>query len=71
MCYYDSAMTRRELLASAMAVAIARGDTAAKISHLAAINDEIGLTPRETVAFAKQYGIQWIEMRASTITAYQ
>ncbi len=60
-------MTRRELLASTMAVAIARGDTAAKISHLAAINDEIGLTPRETVAFAKQYGIRWIEMRASTM----
>jgi sugar phosphate isomerase/epimerase len=59
-------MTRRELLASAMAVAIARGDTS-KTSHLAAINDEIGLTPRETIAFAKQYGIQWIEMRASTM----
>src|SRR5258708_19777634 len=58
-------MTRRELLASAMAAAIARGDTVPKISHLAAINDEIGLTPRETIAFAKQYGIQWIEMRAS------
>src|SRR5260370_41550416 len=58
-------MRRRELLASAMAVAIARGDTASRTSHLAAINDEIGLTPRETIAFAKQYGIQWVEMRAS------
>src|SRR5258708_12454042 len=60
-------MTRRELLASAMAAAIARGDTTSKTSHLAAINDEIGLTPQETIAFAKQYGIQWIEMRASTM----
>ena len=58
-------MTRRELLASAMAAAIARGDTTSKTSHLAAINDEIGLTPRETIAFAKQYGIQWVELRAS------
>jgi sugar phosphate isomerase/epimerase len=58
-------MTRRELLASAMALAIARGDTASRTSHLAAINDEIGLTPLETIAFAKQYGIQWLEMRAS------
>src|SRR5260370_39054891 len=60
-------MRRRELLASAMAVAIARGDTAARTSHLAAINDEIGQTTRETIAFAKQYGIQWIEMRAAQI----
>src|SRR6266849_2579753 len=42
-----------------------RGDTASRTSCLAAINDEIGSTPRETIAFAKQYGIQWIEMRAS------
>ena len=50
-----------------MAVAIARGDTASRTSHLAAINDEIGLTPRETIVFAKQYGIQWLEMRAAHI----
>jgi len=58
-------MTRRELLASAMAVAIARGDTNSKTSHLAVINDEVGLTPQESIAFAKQYGIQWVELRAS------
>jgi L-ribulose-5-phosphate 3-epimerase len=60
-------MTRRELLASAMAVAIARGDTASKTSHLAVINDEVGLTPQESIAFAKQYGIQWVELRAAQI----
>src|SRR5260370_33204613 len=27
----------------------------------------MGHPPRETIAFAKQYGIQWIEMRASQI----
>jgi L-ribulose-5-phosphate 3-epimerase len=58
-------MTRRELIVSAMAVAIARGDTPAKTSHLAAISDEIGLSPKEWVAFAKQYGIQWLELRAA------
>jgi sugar phosphate isomerase/epimerase len=58
-------MTRRELLVSAMAAAIARGDTASKTSHLAVINDEVGLTPQESVAFAKQYGIQWVELRAA------
>jgi sugar phosphate isomerase/epimerase len=60
-------MTRRELLASAMAVAIARGDTASKTSHLAVINDEVGLTPQESISFAKQYGIQWVELRAAHI----
>jgi sugar phosphate isomerase/epimerase len=60
-------MTRRELLASAMAVAIARGDTASKTSHLAVINDEVGLTPQESISFAKQYGIRWVELRAAHI----
>jgi len=60
-------MTRRELIASAMAVAIARGDTTSRTSHLAVINDEVGLTPKESVAFAKQYGIQWMELRAAQI----
>src|SRR5882762_3603790 len=58
-------MTRRELLASTLAVAIARGGTASKTSHIAVINDEVGLTPQESVAFAKQYGIQWVELRAA------
>jgi len=60
-------MTRRELLASALAASIARGDAGSKVSHLSAINDEIGLTRPETIAFAKQYGIQWLEMRSAQI----
>src|SRR5262249_23205257 len=67
LCYYHSAVTRRELLASALAAAVARGDTNPNVSHLAAINDEIGLSLEETIAFAKQYGIQWLEMRATQI----
>lgn len=59
-------MTRRELLTAAVA-ALARADTGSKISHLAAINDEIGLTPQDTIAFAKQYGVQWLEMRGAQI----
>ena len=60
-------MTRRELLAFSLAAAFARGDTGAKTAHLAAINDEIGLTPEGTIAFAKQYGVQWLEMRGAQI----
>ena len=60
-------MTRRELLASAIAAALARADTGSKVTHLSAINDEIGLTREETIAFAKQYGVEWLEMRSAQI----
>jgi len=60
-------MTRRELFAAALAAAVARGDSGSNVSHLAAINDEIGLTPEETISFAKQYGIQWLEMRGAQV----
>ncbi|HYL77489.1 MAG TPA: sugar phosphate isomerase/epimerase family protein [Bryobacteraceae bacterium] len=59
-------LTRRELLAAALATALARA-AASKTSQLAAINDEIGLTPEETTAFAKKYGVQWLEMRGAQI----
>jgi sugar phosphate isomerase/epimerase len=60
-------MTRRELLATALAAASARGAANSRVSHLAAINDEIGLTLEETIAFAKQYGVQWLELRGAQI----
>ncbi len=59
-------MTRRDWLASALggAVCIAapNGDGA---SHLAVINDEAGLSRKETFAFAKQYGIRALELRSA------
>jgi len=60
-------MTRRELLAALVAATAARADSGAKMSHISAINDEIGLTFDETVAFAKQYGIQWVELRSAQV----
>lgn len=60
-------MTRRELLAAALAASVVRAADGSKVSHLAAINDEVGLTPDEALAFAKQYGLQWLEMRAAMI----
>lgn len=60
-------MTRRELLAAALAATLARAATSAKTSQLAAINDEIGLAPEETTTFAKKYGLQWLEMRGAQI----
>lgn len=61
-------MTRRELLARAAVVpALSAVPVFAKTridkSRISAITDEIGLTPEESVAFAKQYGLRWIELR--------
>ena len=65
-------MTRRDLLrhaalAPALLPAIASLPLLAKgridKSRISAITDEIGLTPDESLAFAKQYGLKWIELR--------
>jgi len=55
------------MFATILAATAARAATSSKTSQLAAINDEIGLTPEETTAFAKQYGLQWLEMRGAQI----
>jgi len=57
-------MTRRDLLAAAAASALplharARWDK----SRISAITDEIGNTTEESIAFAHQYGLQFVEIR--------
>jgi len=57
-------MTRRELLASALAAAAplrarARWDR----TRISAITDEIGNTPEESIQFAHEYGLQFVEIR--------
>jgi sugar phosphate isomerase/epimerase len=60
-------MTRREAILAALAAAAARGDSGSRTSRLSAIDDEIGLSWPETIAFAKQYGVQWLELRGAQI----
>jgi sugar phosphate isomerase/epimerase len=60
--------TRREVLAGSVAAILgASGLQAAKSritkARLSAITDEIGRTQSDSVAFAKQYGLQWVELR--------
>jgi sugar phosphate isomerase/epimerase len=60
--------TRREWLAGAAALFATRPLVAAK-SHItkariSAITDEIGLTQSDAIAFARQHGLQWVELRA-------
>ncbi len=59
-------MTRRELLLRAAAVPALPlfGKRRIDKSRISAITDEIGLTPDDAIAFAKQYGLKWVELRA-------
>src|SRR5438445_3045335 len=57
-------MTRRELLAGALTAAslpakIAKVDR----SRISAVSDEIGKTPQASIDFAKQYDLQFLELR--------
>ncbi len=57
-------MTRRELLAaSAVCATTLWGKTRIDKTSISAITDEIGLTTDESIAFAHQYGMKFIELR--------
>jgi sugar phosphate isomerase/epimerase len=59
-------MTRREILAAASAAAFAarlRARGHWDKSRISAITDEIGASTDESIAFAHQYGLQFIELR--------
>jgi sugar phosphate isomerase/epimerase len=57
-------MTRRELLASAVAVgALQAKPKKVDISRISAISDEIARTPADAIAFAKKYNMRWLELR--------
>jgi sugar phosphate isomerase/epimerase len=58
-------MTRRELLAAACAACAPRLWARERMdkSRISAITDEIGLSTEESIAFAHQYGLQFVEIR--------
>jgi L-ribulose-5-phosphate 3-epimerase len=57
-------MTRRELLAAGAVFATTSwGKTRIDKSRISAITDEIGNTREESIAFAHQYGMQFVEIR--------
>jgi len=56
-------MTRRELLAGAACASTLWGRSHIDRTHISAITDEIGLTTAESIAFAHDYGLQFIEIR--------
>jgi L-ribulose-5-phosphate 3-epimerase len=56
-------MTRRELLAGALTAAVLPAKTHISRSNISAISDEIGRTPQACIDFAKQYNMQFLELR--------
>jgi hypothetical protein len=56
-------MLRREFLGTLAAAPLLTAKTHIGKSRLSAISDEVGTTPAESIAFAKQYGLQWLELR--------
>ena len=56
-------MTRRELLAAALTAPVLWGKTRIDKTRISAITDEIGLTPQDSLDFAKQYNLRWVELR--------
>src|SRR6266545_6570650 len=60
-------MTRRELLATALGAPLISGKARFDRTRISAITDEIGKTPEDAIAFAKEYGLKWIELRSHPV----
>lgn len=55
---------RREFIAAALAGAsVLRAKNGIDRSRISAISDEIATSPDDAIAFAKKYGLQWLELR--------
>lgn len=60
-------MLRRSFLPTAFGTALAAptlwGRHRIDLSRISLLTDEVGKSPADSIAFAKQYGIQWVELR--------
>jgi len=56
-------MTRRELLAVAVAARALHAGKRLDPSCISAITDEIAASPADAIAFARQYRLRWVELR--------
>lgn len=62
---YDRSVTRRDWIAGALAVMGAARLQAARITkgRVSAITDELGYNQEDAIAAAKQFGLQWVDLR--------
>ncbi|MBM3746446.1 MAG: sugar phosphate isomerase/epimerase [Acidobacteria bacterium] len=56
-------MTRRDMLALPLAAAPLAAARRVDRSRISAISDECANNPAEAIAFARQYGLKWLELR--------
>lgn len=56
-------LSRRELLAGAIAAPAVFAKNKIDHSRISAITDEIARSPEDAIAFAHQYGLKWLELR--------
>lgn len=56
-------LTRRQLIASAMSALPLAAKGRIDLPRISAITDEIARSSQDAVAFAKQYGLRWLELR--------
>jgi sugar phosphate isomerase/epimerase len=56
-------VTRREFLLVPPAAALAAPAKPVDITWISAISDELARSPADAIAFAKQYGLKWLELR--------
>lgn len=57
-------MLRRNFLLSTVAAPALFAAKRVDLSRISLLTDEIARTPAEAIAFAQQYGIRWVELRA-------
>ncbi|MEJ7607315.1 MAG: hypothetical protein WKF37_13880 [Bryobacteraceae bacterium] len=57
-------MFRRQFLSSLALTPLAFAKDNIGLSRIAVLTDEVGKSPAEAIAFAKQYGVSWVELRS-------
>lgn len=57
-------LDRRTFLAAALAPAAAPAQPRITLDRISLLTDEIARSPEDAIAFCKQYGVRWVELRA-------
>jgi sugar phosphate isomerase/epimerase len=57
-------LDRRAFLGAALACRAAAGPARITLDRISLLTDEIARSPEDAIAFCKQYGVRWVELRA-------
>lgn len=56
-------LERRQFLAALPAAAVLRASESIGLDRISLLTDEIASSPEEAIAFCRQYGVRWVELR--------